>query len=77
MLWTRYFMEVKGYRIQENIVYQDSNYCAILMEKNCKALSSKRMNHINITRYYFLITYWISKKDLMVEWCPTGDMIGD
>ena len=76
MLWTRYFMEVKGYRIQEIIVYQDSN-CAILMEKNCKALRSKRMNHINITRYYFLITYWISKKDLMVEWCPTGDMIGD
>jgi hypothetical protein len=45
------------------------------MEKNGKASSSKRTKHINI-RYYF-VTDRISKKDLTVEWCPTGDMIGD
>ena len=74
VLWTRYFMEAQGYGIQENIVFQD-NKSAILMEKNGKASSSKRTKHINI-RYYF-VTDPINKKDLKVEWCPTGDMVGD
>jgi hypothetical protein len=74
VLWTRYFMEAQGYGIQENIVFQD-NKSAILMEKNGKASSSKRTKHINI-RYYF-VTDRINKKELKVEWCPTGDMIGD
>ncbi len=72
--WTRYFMDAQGYGIQENIVFQD-NKSAILMEKNGKASSSKRTKHINI-RYYF-VTDRINKKELTVEWCPTGDMIGD
>jgi hypothetical protein len=72
--WSRYFMEAQGYGIQENIVFQD-NKSAILMEKNGKALSSKRTKHINI-RYYF-VTDRVKKKELTVEWCPTGDMIGD
>ena len=50
------------------------NQSAILMEKNGKASSSKRTKHINI-RYYF-VTDRIDKKELSVEWCPTGDMIG-
>ena len=74
VLWTRYFLEAQGYAVRENIVYQD-NQSAILMEKNGKASSSKRTKHINI-RYYF-VTDRIQKKDLTVEWCPTGDMIGD
>ena len=74
VLWTRYFMDAQGYGIRENIVFQD-NKSAILMEKNGKASSSKRTKHINI-RYYF-VTDRIQKKDLTVEWCPTGDMIGD
>ena len=45
------------------------------MEKNGKASSSKRTKHINI-RYYF-VTDRIKKGELNVEWCPTGDMIGD
>ena len=74
VLWTRYFMEAQGYGIQENIVFQD-NQSAILLEKNGKASSTKRTKHINI-RYYF-VTDRINKKELTVEWCPTGDMIGD
>ena len=72
--WSRYFMEAQGYGIQENIVFQD-NKSAILMEKNGKASSSKRTKHINI-RYYF-VTDRVKKQELTVEWCPTGDMIGD
>jgi hypothetical protein len=49
--WTRYFMKAQGYQIKDNILFQD-NKSAILLEKNGKALSSKRTKHINI-RYFF------------------------
>jgi hypothetical protein len=74
VIWPRYFMDAQGYGIQENIVYQD-NQSTILIEKNGKASSSKRTKHISI-RYYF-VTDRINKNELTVEWCPTGDMIGD
>ena len=72
--WSRYFLDAQGYGVNENILYQD-NKSAILLEKNGKASSSKRTKHINI-RYYF-VTDRIQKGELSVEWCPTGDMIGD
>jgi hypothetical protein len=45
------------------------------MEKNGKASSSKRTKHINVRRHF--VTDRIQKKDPSVEWCPTGDTIGD
>jgi hypothetical protein len=72
VLWTRYFLEAQGYGVTKNIVYQD-NKSVILMEKNGKASSSKHTKHINIR--YFFVTERINKRDLTVEWCPTGDMI--
>jgi hypothetical protein len=45
------------------------------LEKNCKASTSKRTKNINIR--YFFITDRVSKEELLVVWCPTGDMIGD
>ena len=38
MLWTRYFLEAKGYGTEENILYQD-NMSAMLLEKNRKKYS--------------------------------------
>ena len=72
--WTRYFMEAQGYKIQDNILFQD-NKSAILLEKNGKASSSKRTKHINIR--YFFITDRVKQGDVSLVWCPTGDMIGD
>ena len=72
--WTRYFLESQGYGVFENILYQD-NQSAILLEKNGKASSSKRAKHINIR--YFFVTDRINQKEMSVEWCPTGQMIGD
>ena len=72
--WTRYFMKAQGYKINENIVYQD-NRSAILLETNGKASSSKRTKHINI-RYYF-ITDRINAKEISIKWCPTGDLVSD
>jgi hypothetical protein len=51
--WSRYFMEAHGYTVENNVIMQD-NKSSMLLEKNGKALSTKRMKHINI--HYFFIT---------------------
>jgi hypothetical protein len=50
--WTRYFMKVQGYGVKDNVLFQD-NKSSILLKKNGKASSSKRINHINI-QYFFI-----------------------
>jgi hypothetical protein len=72
--WTRYFMKAQGYGVKDNDLFQD-NKRSILLEKNGKASSSKRTKHIDIR--YFFITERVSKEEVLVVWCPAGDMIGD
>ncbi len=74
ILWTRHFLEAQGYKVKENIVYQD-NQSAILLEKNGKASSGKRTKHIHVR--YFFVTDRINNGEISVEWCPTEDMTGD
>jgi hypothetical protein len=50
--WMRYFMKAQGYGVKDNVLFQE-NKSYILLEKNVKASSSKRTNHINI-RYFFI-----------------------
>jgi hypothetical protein len=72
--WTKCFLEAQGYTVSDNIIFQD-NKSAILLEKNGKASSSKRTKHIDVR--FFFITDRVKKGDVSIEWCPTGDMIGD
>ena len=72
--WTRYFLLAQGYHVNDNVLFQD-NQSAMLLEKNGKASSTKRTKHINIR--YFFITDRINQGEVSLEWCPTGDMIGD
>jgi hypothetical protein len=74
VLWTKLFMEEQGYAINKNILYQD-NKSAILLELNGKKSSSKRTRALNI-RYFFL-TDQAEKGNLIIDHCPTEDMIGD
>eukprot|EP00957_Ditylum_brightwellii_P142902 10888293-Ditylum_brightwellii.AAC.1 len=67
-------MEAQGYKVSDNIVYQD-NESAIKLEKNGKGSSSKRTRHIDIR--YFFVTDCIEAGNLTMEYCPTGMMIGD
>jgi hypothetical protein len=67
-------MKAQGYDVKDIFLFQD-NKSSILLEKNGKASSSKRTKHINIR--YFFITNIVSKEEVLVVWCPTGDMIGD
>jgi hypothetical protein len=54
-------MEAQGYQVQDNVLFQN-NKSVILLEKNGKALSSKRTKHINI--WYFFITDRVDKGDV-------------
>eukprot|EP00957_Ditylum_brightwellii_P053434 4049456-Ditylum_brightwellii.AAC.1 len=67
-------MEIQGYNVSDNIVYQD-NEIAIRLKKNGKGLSSKRTRYIDI--YYFFVTDQIAASVLTMEYCPTGMMVGD
>ena len=74
ILWTRYFLKSQGYKVSDNVIFQD-NKSAMLLERNGKVSSGKRTKHINIS--YFFITDRISKGEVRVEWCPTKDMVAD
>jgi hypothetical protein len=72
ILWTGYFLKSQGYKVSDNVIFQD-NKSAMLLEQNGKASSGKRTKHINVR--YFFITDRISKGEARVEWCPTKDMV--
>ena len=74
ILWTMLFLEAQGYKVEENVLYQD-NKSAILLEINGKKSAGKRSRALNI-RYFFL-TDQVEKGHLQIEYCPTEDMIGD
>ena len=74
ILWTRYFLNHQGYKVNNNIIFQD-NKSSMLLERNGKASSVKCRKHINVR--YFLITDRISKGEVQVEWCPAKDMVAD
>ena len=74
VIWMRNFLEVQGYNVTDNVVFQD-NQSTMLLEKNGKQSSSKWTQHINIC--YFFITDQIESKEMSVEYCPTGKMLGD
>ena len=74
IIWTKLFLEAQGYKVTENILYQD-NKSAILLESNGRRSSSKRTRALNI-RYFFL-TDQVKKGNVCIEYCPTNDMIAD
>jgi hypothetical protein len=47
----------------------------MFLEKNGRASSSKRTRHMNLR--YFFIKDQIDNKDLVIEHCPTGEMLVD
>ena len=74
MQWTLYFLEAQGYKIHDNILYQD-NKSAVLLETNGRGSSGKQTRHINVR--YFFIADRIKSKEIRIEYCPTGIMLAD
>jgi hypothetical protein len=74
ILWTLYFLEAQGYKIRDNILYQD-NKSSILLETNGRGSSGKRTRHINVR--YFFVADRVKSKEIRIEHCPTGIMVAD
>jgi hypothetical protein len=74
ILWTLYFLEAQGYKINDNILYQD-NKSSILLETNGRGSSGKRTRHIDVR--YFFIADRVKSGEIRIEHCPTGIMIAD
>ena len=67
-------MAAQGFDTHDNVIYQD-NQSAILQEKNGRASSGWHTWHIDIK--YFFITNRVKRRDICIEYCPTGDMVAD
>jgi hypothetical protein len=74
VVWTRNFITAQGYKINDNVIFQD-NQSAMLLEKNGKASSGRRTQHIDIR--YFFVTDRVKNGEMRIEYCPTGDMVAD
>jgi hypothetical protein len=64
----------QGYDIDKNILFQD-NKSTFLLENNGKRSSGKRTRALNIC--YFFMTDQIAKGNLIMEYCPTTEMIAN
>ena len=74
MMWGKYFIESQGYTVEHNILYQD-NKSTILLATNGRSSSFKRTKHIE--HRYFLVKDKLDRKDLEVQYCPTGEIWSD
>jgi hypothetical protein len=61
VLWTLYFLTAQGYKIKDNLVYQD-NKSSILLETNGRGSSGKRTRHMNVR--YFFIAYRVKSNEI-------------
>jgi hypothetical protein len=73
-LWVKMFMEAQGHGMKESVLEQD-NESAIKMEKNGKASAGPRSRHIDIR--YFWIKDRVKAASIIIQHCPTAEMLGD
>ena len=71
ILWTQQFLEVQGYHIQTNVVYQD-NMSTLSLAKNGYVSSSKRTKHIKAKNFF--VRHFHNTCELDLQYCPTETM---
>jgi hypothetical protein len=74
ILWTKMFLWEQKVKCDQNILFQD-NKSTILLLNNGKRSSGKNTRAVDI-RYFFL-TDQIEKGNVVVEYCPTTEMVAD
>ena len=67
-----YFIQAQGYEVTNNILMQD-NKSTILLANNDRFSSSKRTKYIK--NRYFIIKGNFGKGEIVIQYCPTGDML--
>ena len=72
--WCKYFMEVQGYTIESNLLYQD-NKSTILLAKSVRMSAGKNSKHIK--NRFFLITNKVAQGDLLIQHMGMKNMWAD
>ena len=72
ILWTKLFIEDQGYKVENNIFYQD-NKSSILLETNGHKISGTRSQEMNIS--HFFITDQVEKGNVEIENGSTDGMV--
>ena len=73
-LWFGNFMEEQGYKLKNNVVFQD-NMSAIKMEKNGRRSCTGNFRHIHIRFFFSKDRY--DKGEVSLDYCPTQEMLSD
>ena len=73
VIWTREFLISQGYSLGPSTIYQDNQSTIALANKGYS--TSERTRHIKIR--YFFIKDLIDKKEIELEYLPTGEMLAD
>ena len=73
-VWFCNFMESQGYKIKENILFQD-NESAIKIKLNGRKSCTGNSRHVNIR--YFFVKDLVDRKAVKIMYCPTGKMLAD
>ena len=71
VLWTRFFLESHGYKVDGSDIFQ-YNQISILLDKNGRASSSKITRHINIS---FFVADRVKDVEVSIKHCPKDDMV--
>ena len=74
ILWSKRFIESQGFRLESNVIYRD-NTSSMKLESNGRTSASKRTRHFSIKLFY--ITDLIQRKELVIRYCPTDQMLAD
>jgi hypothetical protein len=69
ILWTLYFLEAQGCKIDDNVLCQD-NKSSTLLETNRRGYSGKRTGYVDVR--YFFIADRVKSGQVRIEHCPTG-----
>ena len=73
-IWAKYFLNAQEYELDKNILYED-NQSAMRIAKNGVRSCGQNSRHYLI-RHYF-IKDRLSKDNIKIEYCPTGQMLAD
>ena len=74
ILWTKLFLDVQGYNMERNILYQD-NKSTIHLETNGHKSMGKRSRALNV--WYIFLTNQVNQGNLSINYCLTNDMWRD
>ena len=74
MIWSRMFLEEQGYRLTDNVLYQD-NQSAMKIILNGKKSSGQKTKHMD--NRYFWIKDRLKNEEIQVIYCPTAKMVAD